>query len=120
MRVAAEINARCCGRKRSSDYATAGMGILSPSAFRAALEVPDYNCIWMNGTASMPTANRSQKTNRAPKKRPRHHSYDTNVDEPAQLLKQEAVDIEEEVPAEDSEPIERRDREDAASPAFEE
>ena len=45
-------------------------GILSPSGFRAALEVPDYHCIWMKGTASMPTANRSQETNSSSKEAP--------------------------------------------------
>jgi hypothetical protein len=44
---------------------------------------------------------------KGPKQRPRHYSYDTNVDEPATLLEQEAVDIEGETPAEDTEPIEQ-------------
>lgn len=35
----------------------------------------------------------------SPKKRPQHYLYDT-IDEPAELLQQEAVDIEEEIPAE--------------------
>jgi hypothetical protein len=38
-----------------------------------------------------------------PKKRQRHHSYDESVDEPAKLLEQEAVEIEEEIPLDDSE-----------------
>jgi hypothetical protein len=68
----------------------------------------------------MQSADRQPWTQRAPKKRPRHYAYDTNLDEPAQLLRQEAVDIEEEIPAEDSEQIERPDAEDASPPAFEE
>ena len=39
----------------------------------------------------------------SPKKRPRHHSYDESVDEPAKLLEQEAVEIEQETPSEDTE-----------------
>jgi hypothetical protein len=46
------------------------------------------------------------KVETPPKKRPRHYSYDESVDEPAKLLEQEAVDIEEEIPSEDTEPVE--------------
>lgn len=55
-----------------------------------------------------------------PKKRPRHHSYDESVDEPAKLLAQEAVEIETETPSEDSAAIEKVDPDDRALPAFEE
>jgi hypothetical protein len=48
----------------------------------------------------------------SPKKRPRHYSYDESVDEPGKLLEQEAVEIEKEVPSEDTEPIERVEPED--------
>ncbi len=69
----------------------------------------------------MQAVDRHQWSRRAPKKRPRHYPYDTNLDEPGQLLQQEAVDIEEETPAEDSEPVERADQEnDVPPPAFEE
>jgi hypothetical protein len=68
----------------------------------------------------MQSADRQRWAQRAPKKRPRHYAYDTNLDEAAQLLQQEAVDIEEEIPAEDSEQIERPDPEDVPPPAFEE
>jgi len=44
-----------------------------------------------------------------PKQRKKHHSYDESVDEPAKLIDDEAVEIEREVPAEDSDPIERTD-----------
>ena len=54
-----------------------------------------------------------------PRKRPKHHSYDESVDEPAKLLEQEAVEIEEEIPAEDTEAIERPEPEENAA-AFEE
>ena len=47
-------------------------------------------------------------------------AYDTNLDEPAQLLRQEAVEVEEETAAEDSGSVERPDAEDASPPAFEE
>lgn len=55
-----------------------------------------------------------------PKKRPRHHSYDESVDEPATLLEQEAVEIEKETPSEDSAAIETFDPDDRALPALEE
>jgi hypothetical protein len=54
-----------------------------------------------------------------PRKRPKHHSYDESVDEPAKLLEQEAVEIEEETPAEDTEAIETSEQEENAA-AFEE
>ena len=44
-----------------------------------------------------------------PKQRAKHVSYNENVDEPAKLIDQEAVEIEREVPAEDSDPVERSD-----------
>jgi hypothetical protein len=55
-----------------------------------------------------------------PKKRPRHHSYDESVDEPAKLLEQEAVEIEKEIPSEDTPAIERLEPEDRELPSFEE
>ena len=42
-----------------------------------------------------------------PRKRPKHHSYDESVDEPAKLLEQEAVEVEEEIPSEDTEAVEQ-------------
>jgi len=41
-----------------------------------------------------------------PKGRRRHYSYDESVDEPAKLIEEESVEIEEEVPAEENESIE--------------
>jgi hypothetical protein len=55
-----------------------------------------------------------------PKKRPKHHSYDESVDEPAKLLEQEAVEIEKETPSEDTPAIERVERDDRELPSFEE
>jgi hypothetical protein len=55
-----------------------------------------------------------------PKKRPRHHSYDESVDEPAKLLEQEAVEIEKETPSEDTPAIERLEPEDREPVSFEE
>ena len=52
------------------------------------------------------------KAETPPRKRPRHYSYDESVDEPAKLLEQEAVEIEEEIPPEDSESIEGVEPED--------
>jgi hypothetical protein len=54
-----------------------------------------------------------------PKMRPKHHSYDESVDEPATLLDREAVEIEREVPAEDKESVETTEPKDESS-AFEE
>jgi hypothetical protein len=55
-----------------------------------------------------------------PKKRARHHSYDESVDEPAKLLEQEAVEIEKEIPSEDTPAIERLEPDDRQLPSFEE
>jgi hypothetical protein len=55
-----------------------------------------------------------------PKKRPKHHSYDESVDEPATLLEQEAVEIEKETPSEDTRAIERGAPDERGAPAFEE
>ncbi len=55
----------------------------------------------------MGAARRHEKTCLAPKKRPRHYSYGENVDEPARLLEQEAVEIEQETPSEDTVAVER-------------
>ncbi len=55
-----------------------------------------------------------------PKKRPRHYSYDESVDEPAKLLEEEAVEIEQETPSEDTEPIEGVESDDRDIPEFEE
>jgi hypothetical protein len=55
-----------------------------------------------------------------PRKRPKHHSYDESVDEPAKLLEQEAVEIEKEAPSEDTRAIERIEPEDREPSSFEE
>jgi hypothetical protein len=56
-----------------------------------------------------------------PKQRKRHHSYDESVDEPAKLIESEPVELEEEVPAEENEPVERIEQdENSDTPAFEE
>jgi hypothetical protein len=47
-----------------------------------------------------------------PKRRDRHYSYDESVDEPAKLIEDEPVDIEEEVPAEGNRPVERSEEND--------
>jgi hypothetical protein len=55
-----------------------------------------------------------------PKKRQKHHSYDESVDESAKLLEQEAVEIEREIPSEDTPLIERIEPDDREAPVFEE
>jgi hypothetical protein len=54
-----------------------------------------------------------------PKKRRRHYSYQEDVDEPAGLLEDEAVDIETEAPAEENQSVEQVESDDEP-PAFEE
>jgi hypothetical protein len=68
----------------------------------------------------MGAARNSKKARLVPKKRPRHHSYDESVDEPATLLEQEAVEIERETPSEDTGAIERVEPDEREPPAFEE
>jgi hypothetical protein len=56
-----------------------------------------------------------------PKRRQHHHSYNDDADEPEKLLEDEPVEIEQEIPADESEPMERVDDDKAAgSPTFEE
>lgn len=56
-----------------------------------------------------------------PKRRQRHYSYDESLDEPAKLIADESTAVESEIPAEESEPIERiEETNPAESPAFEE
>jgi hypothetical protein len=48
-----------------------------------------------------------------PKKRSQHYSYDESANEPAQVLEEEAVEVEEELPAEVTDPIEQIEPEEA-------
>ena len=55
-----------------------------------------------------------------PKLREKHHSFDESVDEPARLIEDEVVDIEQEIPVEENEPLQRIDEsEKSEAPAFE-
>jgi hypothetical protein len=68
----------------------------------------------------MQTAAGSAWTLGGPKRRERHHSYE-GVDEPAKLIEQEPVEIEEEIPAEENESVERVEENNKSDPpAFEE
>jgi hypothetical protein len=69
---------------------------------------------------NMQSGKAGSKAETPPKKRPRHYSYDESVDEPAQLLEQEPVEIEQETPSEDTEPIEGIEPEDRDLAEFEE
>ena len=51
-----------------------------------------------------------------PKRRDRHYSYDENVDESAKLIEDEPVEIQGEVPAEETRPIESIETDDEAEP----
>ena len=56
-----------------------------------------------------------------PKRRDKRYSYDESIDEPGKLIEEEAVEIEQEIPAEEKRPIERIEEDGApGSPAFEE
>ena len=61
-----------------------------------------------------------QQTRDGPKKRDRHHSYDESLDEPPKLIEDEPVEIEEAVPAEENPPIEKDEKKELDSAAFEE
>ena len=55
-----------------------------------------------------------------PKRRKRHYSYDEGVDETSKLIQDEPVEIEKEIPAEESRPIERPEESKDEDSAFEE
>lgn len=63
----------------------------------------------------------SHSNSTGPKKRQKHYPYDENVDEPAKLIEDEAVEIEGNVPADENEPVETIEKSDeSVSPEFEE
>jgi hypothetical protein len=54
-------------------------------------------------------------------RRQRHYSYNESLDEPAKLIADEPVEVEEEAPAEENEPVERIEVNNSVEPAaFEE
>ena len=56
-----------------------------------------------------------------PKRRQKHYSYDESLDEPGKLIADEPVEIEREVPAEENEPVEGAEANNARRPpTFEE
>jgi hypothetical protein len=56
-----------------------------------------------------------------PRRRQRHYSYNESLDEPAKLIADEPVEVEEEAPAEENESVEgTRENDRAEPPAFEE
>lgn len=58
----------------------------------------------------MKTATQRRSTSNVPRRRQKHYSYNESVNEPANLIEDEPVDIEEAVPAEENEPIESIER----------
>jgi hypothetical protein len=69
----------------------------------------------------MKTAIVGQSDSNVPKRRQKHLSYDESVDEPAKLIEDEAVEIEQELPAEENEPLESiEETKTSDTPAFEE
>ena len=84
---------RCVGIERSK-----GLDLLLLGCRRSIRETANRNTIVTQGHIRMDEACK----HRGPRKRPRHHSYDESVDQPAGTLEQEAVEIDHEVPAEDA------------------
>lgn len=69
----------------------------------------------------MKTRTGARRISKAPKRRQKHYSYNEGVDEPAKLIEDEPVEIEQEVPAEENEPLERVDENSKSdAPVFEE
>jgi hypothetical protein len=69
----------------------------------------------------MEAKQRSRSTANGPKRRQKHYSYDESVNEAAKLIDDEPADVEEEVPAEENEPLQRVEDDTAPdTPAFEE
>jgi hypothetical protein len=69
----------------------------------------------------MKTAMIEQSRSTVPKRRRKHLSYDESLDESAKLIEEEAVEIEQEVPAEENEPLENvEETKTPDTPAFEE
>jgi hypothetical protein len=69
----------------------------------------------------MPTLTGDKKRAAIPKRRQKHHSYNENVDESANLIADEPVEIEEERPAEENESLQRaEDDTKPETPTFEE
>ena len=63
----------------------------------------------------------AQSNSNVPKRRQKHLSYDESVDESAKLIEGEPVEIEQEVPAEENEPLESiEETKISDTPAFEE
>jgi hypothetical protein len=83
------------------------------------MQPPDAEA-YMSMETPMKTATSEKIRGTVPKKRQKHHSYDESVDEPAKLIEDEAVDIEEAVPLEENEPVEGADEKNNVGPTFEE
>ncbi len=67
------------------------------------------------------TMTRIQSASKIPKRRRKHYPYNECVDESAKLIEDEPVDIEQAVPAEENEPLERIAKDSTCdAPAFEE
>jgi hypothetical protein len=62
----------------------------------------------------------SQKRSQPGPKREKHYSYDESIDEAAQLLEDEPVDIEQAIPAEENEPVEHVEEAEESSAVFDE
>jgi len=62
-----------------------------------------------------------QSSSTVPKRRQKHLSFDESLDESAKLIEEEAVEIEQEAPAEENEPLESvEETKTPDPPAFEE
>jgi hypothetical protein len=69
----------------------------------------------------MTTTILSRTSKMGPKQRQKHYPYNENLDEPAKLIDEEAVEIERNIPAEENESVEGIEKSDESnSPEFEE
>ena len=61
----------------------------------------------MQRESRMRTAIAGKSSSVVPKLPQKRHSYNESVDEPAKLIEDEPVEVEQEIPAEENEPLER-------------
>jgi len=68
----------------------------------------------------MRTVTPTRNASKIPKRRQKHYSYNESVDESAQLIEDEPMDIEKAVPGEENEPVEKIEKDSTPdTPAFE-
>jgi hypothetical protein len=68
----------------------------------------------------MTSAARISNIGLIPKKRQSHHPYDESLDDPTNLIADEPVEVEVEIPADETDPVESSEPNKPDSPAFDE